>query len=210
MRNSRWIKLAASTVLLIVAATSPLLSVAEPAIAQDQSVNAAADLSPLYRDGGEGAPIAGPHGTVTFRQLAGDRTQATLILMGMEPGQYYSWHIHSGSCGGPVLYALSGVRADTGGTAQATDELPARVDFGVWYVDAHIAGSGPSGITLCGSVNPAIVDPLPPGASPAGMPRTGLGTERGEAASWPLIAALATLILFLGAAVRRFNRSNRV
>lgn len=131
-----------------------------------------------------------------------------MVLLGMQPGGTYSWHIHDGACSGPVLYSPSQLHADADGMAKGIDQLPLEIDLSRWYVDVHIAGGGSSGTVLCGKVNPAIFqpDPLPGTGITPGMPQTGAGMQSEQ--SWPLLTlGAAALLVIFGVYLRLSARS---
>ncbi|MGI8586271.1 MAG: CHRD domain-containing protein [Chloroflexia bacterium] len=173
---------------LLALVVALLLLCAWPAAAQPApNIYSAADLAPEGTTGGI-------RGTATLEH-AGSGTRVTLLIQGLTSGSQTTAHIHKGSCAGAVIASLAPAAATAQGSAQATTQISATLDFTAgesWYVDLHLPADKSAGGTLCGRFNPAVAGggQLPPPTTPPGIPGTGR-------ADGPLLLALAGLGLTL-------------
>jgi hypothetical protein len=91
---------------------------------------------------------------------AGATTTVVVRLRGLAPGTAHAGHIHQGSCGGPILFPLGTVVADSLGRGSAGAEVPAPLDTAGWWVQYHAAGGPPGPGIACGPVVAGAALPL--------------------------------------------------
>jgi hypothetical protein len=96
-------------------------------------------LGPDSTEGGSGNDVTG---TAKLTEDTKAKTlRVTVSVDGLEPNTSHPNHIHLGSCEsqGPVAFALTDLKADASGHAEATTTLPkvSSIDYGAWYVNVH-------------------------------------------------------------------------
>lgn len=108
---------------------------------------------------------SGLAGTAVLTAASGDSLSVELSLSGLESGQSYPAHVHSGTCQSPggVVSGLTGVTAD-GTTGTSTTRVPdprAGDAEGPFLVMAHLPDGTPA---ACGAI-PTEMEPPAEGGS---------------------------------------------
>ncbi len=106
--------------------------------------------------------FSGVTGTATMTYTAAtNMTTVTVIVHNLEPGSVHPEHIHAGTCSsnGPMIEALTPLKADAQGTAVATTTFKGSVLHKAAYINVHM-GPGLSltqfTVLACGVVSTAM------------------------------------------------------